>query len=105
MFLSRHQRDHPPLVLCLPLDRTGERESEENELPFQAALDELQEIVRESDDQAQAAKHISDSEAKQEWWAFRTALDERMGELLASMEKNWLGSFKVSAQSFGKEGS
>lgn len=96
MFLSRHQKHHPPLVLCLPLDRQGKREGEDNPLPFQAALDELAEIIGENDEQARSAKNIETREGKAGWWESRHALDTRLAELVASMEANWLGAFKVS---------
>lgn len=96
IFLSRHQKDHPPIVLCLPLDRQGKREGEDNPLPFAYALEELKDITDSSDAQARNAKYIETREGKAEWWAMRHELDKRMGELLSRMEENWLGAFKVS---------
>lgn len=95
MILSRHQKDHPPLVLCLPLDRQGKREGEDNPLPFQVALGELRDITQTSDEQARVAKNIDTKEGKQGWWVGRFELDKRMGELVTGMEENWLGAFKV----------
>jgi separase len=97
MFVSRHQRDHPPLVFCLPLDRQGRREgdSEEDLFTFDAARAELSEIIKLSDQGAREAKDVHDVEGKKAWWEMRHLLDKRMEELVANMEFVWLGAFKV----------
>ena len=50
MLISRHQRDTEPLVFTLPLDRVGKRENQEPEdmLSFEMAVNQLKEIVDES---------------------------------------------------------
>ena len=97
MFVSRHQRGHEPLVFCLPLDRQGRREGEEDLFTFDAASEELAEIIRCSDEGARSAKHVEGREGKAAWWAERKQLDKRMEELLGNMEFCWLGAFKVSS--------
>lgn len=98
MFVSRHQNGHDPLVFCLPLDRQGRREGDDEEdiFTFSAALAELKEIVDTSDYTARNAKHIKDRQGKMDWWTTRTSLDKRMEEMLLNMEHVWLGPFKVS---------
>ena len=52
MFISRHQAHRDPLVLTLPLDRQGRRdgEAEEDLFTFDTALEQLTEIIQESND-------------------------------------------------------
>lgn len=101
LFITRHQRNVSPVVLCLPFDRQGRRDIDEVEgaFGFGVARDEMEEIVRVSDETARKAKGIKTAEGKAEWWETRYALDRRLGELLGMMEGTWLGAFKVSRQS------
>ena len=98
MFISRHQKGYDPLVFCLPLDRQGRREGENEEdlFSFDVAVSEMKEIVEGSDKTARNAKHITSSEGKAEWWVTRRSLDKRLEELLLNLEFVWLGPFKVS---------
>ena len=98
MFISRHQHDHDPLVFTLPLDRQGRREGEAEEdlFTFDAATQQLQQIVDESNETARVTKNIVERQGKLDWWAKRYELDKRLQELLANMEFCWLGAFKVS---------
>lgn len=95
LFISRHQRDHDPLIFCLPIDRQGKREDEDETFSFTDAIDELRSIIRDSDDSARNAKDISARNDKVEWWARRKALDKRLEELLSNIEFVWLGAFKT----------
>ncbi|OXH40985.1 separase [Cryptococcus neoformans] len=95
MFISRHQNGHEPIVFCLPLDRQGRREGDDDIWTFDAAIGELETIVKASNEGARRAKHITTSEGKSEWWAERRALDKRMEELCVNLEFVWLGAFKT----------
>nr|XP_031857742.1 uncharacterized protein CI109_006837 [Kwoniella shandongensis]KAA5524814.1 hypothetical protein CI109_006837 [Kwoniella shandongensis] len=95
MFISRHQRSHEPIVFCLPLDRQGRREGEEDIWTFDAAVAELGDIIKCSNDGARNAKNVSTTEGKLAWWAERHALDKRMEELCVNIEFVWLGAFKT----------
>lgn len=97
MLVTRHQAGNQPIIFCLPLDRQGKREEEEEgSLTFDAAVAELREIIQEANDATRAGKDVVTKEDKQEWWHQRYALDARMGELLSSIEFCWFGAFKVS---------
>jgi separase len=96
MFVSRHQKGHEPIVFCLPLDRQGRREGDDDLFTFDAAVAELADIIRSSDEGARAAKSVEGPDGKAAWWANRKALDKRMEELLSNLEFCWLGAFKVS---------
>ena len=99
MFISRHQNGHEPLVFCLPLDRQGRREGDDDIFTFEAAQAELADIISCSDRGARTAKDVADTqEAKLAWWNERTQLDKRMRILLETIEFCWLGAFKVSLQ-------
>ena len=96
MFISRHQKGHEPIVFCMPLDRQGRREGEDDLFTFDIARNELSDILLRSDEASRVSKHVEGAEAKIAWWANRKALDKRLEELLANLEFCWLGAFKVS---------
>ncbi|WVN89000.1 uncharacterized protein L203_104216 [Cryptococcus depauperatus CBS 7841] len=95
MFISRHQKGHEPIVFCLPLDRQGKREGDDDIWTFDAAVEELETIIKASNEGARKAKSITTQEGKAEWWAERRALDKRMEELCFNLEFVWLGAFKT----------
>ncbi|WWD01675.1 hypothetical protein V866_008621 [Kwoniella sp. B9012] len=95
MFISRHQRDCEPIVFCLPLDRQGRREGEDDSLTFDSALAELQDIIDCSNNGARTAKNVVSREEKLAWWEERYRLDKKMKDLCESIEFVWLGAFKT----------
>ncbi len=98
MFISRHQKSHEPLVFCIPLDRQGRREGDDESdiFTFDVGSKELKDIISASDHLSHTTSEYTTREQKIDWWAQRTALDQRMSELLTNMEFCWLGAFKVS---------
>lgn len=97
MLVSRHQNGRDPLVFCIPLDRQGRREGEdEAELfTFDAGMTELQAIMDGNEASIRAIKGCTTQEDKKTWWRDRIAIDTRLGELLATIEFCWLGAFKT----------
>lgn len=95
LLITRHQKDVSPIVLCLPFDRQGKREIDDDGFPFKMARDEMVAIVDQSDESARGAKHVTTNEGRIEWWDTRHELDKRLGELLEGIETNWFGAFKV----------
>ncbi|WVQ98549.1 hypothetical protein IAU59_005675 [Kwoniella sp. CBS 9459] len=97
MFISRQQRDCDPIVFCLPLDRQGKREGEDEDdmWTFDAGVAELADIIKRSNETARNAKNLTDREDKIKWWEERHACDAKMKELCESMEFVWLGAFKT----------
>lgn len=102
LFISRQDggsESKEPLIFCIPLK--GRRDhgdgEDENHLTFDGALQELQDIVRASDECTKSAVNIKadDDEARSNWWKTRGQLDVRMRELLENIEYCWLGAFKV----------
>lgn len=95
MFISRHQNGHDPLVFCLPLDRQGKREGENDLFTFDTGMTELREIIEESDACSRSAKGLTTDEQKTQWWTTKRTLDKRLKELIDNVEYCWLGAFKV----------
>lgn len=96
LFISRHRQGSEPLVFCLPLDRQGRRDGDDETFTFLNAKEELEEIISMSNDGAKNAKGVEGKEGRAAWWAERRDLDKRMEELLSNIEFCWLGAFKVS---------
>ncbi|ORY79493.1 peptidase family C50-domain-containing protein, partial [Protomyces lactucae-debilis] len=94
LIMSRLQANKTPLILRLPLSRHNSRDMDEETFEFEAARQELADIVKTSNDSAQAAKNIIGKQAKLEWWELRKSLDERLRTLLFNMERCWLGGFR-----------
>ena len=103
LFISRQEggtKPTDPLIFCVPLNGRrdeGNGEDDDTQLSFEHAMDELQDIVRSSDESTKAAINIKpdDEEAKSNWWKQRGQLDVRMKELMENIEYCWLGAFKV----------
>lgn len=96
LFVSRQRAGLDPLVFCLPL--RGRREDEEDgRLTFADALDELKEIMRLNDEGTRGAAGVkkNDRAARAAWWAARSALDQRLQDLLGNIEFCWFGAFKT----------
>nr|XP_019042993.1 hypothetical protein I302_08702 [Kwoniella bestiolae CBS 10118]OCF21923.1 hypothetical protein I302_08702 [Kwoniella bestiolae CBS 10118] len=95
MFISRHQKNQKPIVFCLPLDRQGRREGDDDSLTFDAALEELRDIIECSNNGARSAKSVNTREDKLAWWEERYRLDGKLKDLCESIEFVWLGAFKT----------
>ncbi|WVR04981.1 hypothetical protein IAU60_001993 [Kwoniella sp. DSM 27419] len=95
MFISRHQRECDPIVFCLPLDRQGRREGEDDLWTFDAAVAEFDDIINCSNATTRNAKNVDTKEGRIAWWEERHRLDKKMKELCESLEFVWLGAFKT----------
>lgn len=97
MLVSRHQNGFEPLVFCIPLDRQGRREGEEESelFTFDAGINELKAIMDGNDQSIGSIRSAISLEERKAWWVDRYALDTRLGELLATVEFCWLGAFKT----------
>ncbi|KAK9247337.1 peptidase family C50-domain-containing protein [Lipomyces tetrasporus] len=96
LIVSRFQANESPFLLRLPLNRHCSRDAGEDSFSFSDALSEMQDIIAKSNETAQASRNIKNGAKtqKQQWWAERRSLDQRLKELLANMEYSWLGGFK-----------
>jgi separase len=95
LLISRQRPRREPLVFCLPLDRQGRRDSEEENLSFEKTLEEFEDIISSSDRSTKNAYLATDKESRANWWAERSQLDARLKDLLDNIEFCWLGAFKV----------
>ena len=89
-----------PLMFCVPLKGRrddGSGAEDEEHLTFEDAINELNNIIRLSNQGTKAAVHVNsnDLEARAAWWKERGDLDTRLRELLENIEFCWLGAFKV----------
>ncbi|BGP62219.1 separin protein [Rhodotorula toruloides] len=95
LIISRHRHTDEPIVFKLPLDRLARREGEEEDaFTFDVAMNELQDIIERNNSGAQNAKLVDGKEQRAAWWAERKELDQRLGNLLQTVEDAWLGAFK-----------
>ncbi|KAF1841599.1 uncharacterized protein K460DRAFT_344546 [Cucurbitaria berberidis CBS 394.84] len=94
LYITRFESSASPFVLRLPLARHASREMDEEEFSFEDGKRDFDEIIELSDFSTRSAKDMTSREARQQWWAEREALDNRLHELLINMENIWLGGFK-----------
>ncbi|KNZ74935.1 Separin [Termitomyces sp. J132] len=104
LFITRQECGSPtrtPLIFCVPLkgrrDNGNNDEDEEQHLTFEDAVEELNKIVKLSDEGTKSAVHVKteDQKARAAWWKQRAALDTRLRELLRNVEFCWLGEIKT----------
>lgn len=96
LIVSRQRPDREPLIFYLPINRQDRREdSDEDRFSFDAATEELQAIIRASDETTRNAVNISGKDERKSWWAERMALDKQLKMFVENMEFCWLGVFKV----------
>lgn len=97
MLVTRHQNGHEPIVFCIPLDRQGRREGEdESELfSFDAGVAEMRAILAGNDASIKSIQGRVSMDDRKAWWRERHELDTRLSELLATIEFCWLGAFKT----------
>lgn len=80
-----------PFLLRLPLHRHNSRDVDEHPFLFSDGLEELKNIIAESDEMTRSGKAFpGGSEA---WWAKRHELDGRLKQLLHDAEFCWFGGF------------
>jgi separase len=103
LFITRFEGGLSPFVLRLPLARHASREMDEEEFSFEDGKKDFDEIIELSDFSTRSAKDMTSRDARQQWWAEREALDNRLHELLINMENIWLGGFKGVFSQHGRQ--
>ncbi|RUS29007.1 peptidase family C50-domain-containing protein [Jimgerdemannia flammicorona] len=93
MYIVRMRVSEVPIVLRLPLKRQATREGEEG-FGYTDALEELSAILENSNETTQVGKNCKTRDEKLAWWKTRKELDDRMKDLLESIQSTWLGGFK-----------
>ncbi|GJJ77447.1 separase [Entomortierella parvispora] len=127
LLVTRLRAKAMPIVIRLPLNRIMLRESDESNLglnnpnggdsvhylSFKEAYDELQDILKESQETLSVTSSVSGNgkqhestqnpeltlQEKAEWWSRRQHLNDRLRQLLDSMEDQWLCGLKGLIQS------
>jgi separase len=101
LMITRRQPGQQSLLLCVPLKRASRADSEEisGGLSFESAKTEMEDIVQSSSQNGKRAIQVASQSksVRSEWWAERSALDERLKVLLENIEFCWLGAFKVGS--------
>lgn len=132
LYVNRLRTGATPIVVRLPLNRALQRETDDGNmgasygygfaeeiesvtqtapLSYQDALDELQGILKKSQETLSVSGQLGQNssgpdhvatmsrEDKAEWWLQRQRLDDRLCALLGIMEDQWLGGLKGIVQS------
>ncbi|KAK2765484.1 hypothetical protein FQN54_008338 [Arachnomyces sp. PD_36] len=94
LIVSKLHAKRTPFLLRLPLKRANSEEDDEEEFTFSDGKSELEEIIKLANSSAHDARARTDKASKKEWWANREALDQRLKELLDTIESVWLGGFR-----------
>ncbi|KAI0013726.1 peptidase family C50-domain-containing protein [Xylariaceae sp. FL0662B] len=92
--ITKLRAGHSPFAIRLPLERASSRDADSEVFAFQQGRSELLEIIEAANRTCHDARDMSQKGAKSAWWAEREELDERMKDLLESIEETWLGGFK-----------
>lgn len=104
LFLCRYEAGREPFTVRLPLTRHNSNEGEDEEEEEQEEVFEYSDIVKEFEDimtcahtnthQAKDITQGNSTNAIEQWWVERRALDDRLAALLENVERFWLGGFK-----------
>ncbi|KAI1281297.1 peptidase family C50-domain-containing protein [Xylaria sp. FL0933] len=92
--VTKLQPGFSPFTLRLPLDRASSRDVDNEVFDFPQGRSELFELIQQANRSCHDARDMTQKEAKSAWWAEREELDERLKELLDTIESTWLGGFK-----------
>lgn len=93
--ITKFRAGHSPFILRLPLERANSRDADSDIFNFENGKDEMMEIIRLANETSHSAsRDFSVKGAKAAWWAEREALDDRLKDLLSTIETTWLGGFK-----------
>lgn len=92
--ITKFQAGHSPFILRLPLERANSRDADSEVFNFEHGKEELLEIIKLANETSHSARDFSIKGERNAWWAEREALDNRLKELLVTIENTWLGGFK-----------
>ncbi|KAI1429297.1 peptidase family C50-domain-containing protein [Xylaria sp. FL1777] len=92
--VTKLQAGFSPFALRLPLDRASSRDVDNEVFNFPQGRSELLELIQQANRTCHDARDMTQKGAKSAWWAEREELDERLRQLLETIELTWLGGFK-----------
>lgn len=97
LVVSRQRPRREPVIVYLPINRQDRRDDAgEDQFTWEMAMEELKDIVAQSNDTARNSRHVVEREGRVAWWAKRVELDQRLKTFVENVEYCWLGVFKVS---------
>lgn len=95
LLVARMSRERSPFVLRIPLTRPDPSEMDHEELDFDSAKAELEDIVVQANTSAHDSRGSSaDKGVRKAWFAERQSLDGRLASLLDNIENIWFGGFR-----------
>jgi separase len=94
LLMERRSGKRGAIMFSIPIDRQSRREGEEGALQVDAVLEELRDIVDESNTATHAAHELDGLEGRKAWWTRRRELDNRLRSLLTAIDSTWLGAFR-----------
>ncbi|KAI6092343.1 peptidase family C50-domain-containing protein [Hypoxylon rubiginosum] len=92
--ITKLQAGQSPFGIRLPLERAGSKEVDNESFSYQEGRAELLGIIEVANRTCHEARDMSQKGAKSKWWAQREEIDERLKNLMDSIEQTWLGGFK-----------
>ena len=92
--ITKFQAGSSPFILRLPLERANSRDADSEVFNFEHGREELLDIIKLANETSHSARDFSAKGERSAWWSEREALDDRLKELLATIETTWLGGFK-----------
>ncbi|KAI1433107.1 peptidase family C50-domain-containing protein [Xylaria sp. CBS 124048] len=92
--ITKLQAGFSPFALRLPLNRACSRDADNEVFDFKEGHAELLELIQAANRSCHNAPDMFRKGAKSEWWAEREEIDERLKQLLDTIELTWLGGFK-----------
>ncbi|KAI1822662.1 peptidase family C50-domain-containing protein [Xylaria intraflava] len=92
--ITKLQAGFSPFALRLPLNRACSRDADNDVFDFKQGRAELLELIEAANRTCHDAPDMSRKGAKAAWWAEREEIDERLKQLLDTIESTWLGGFR-----------
>ncbi|KAI7873956.1 peptidase family C50-domain-containing protein [Mucor mucedo] len=94
LYAVRMRTGETPYVVKIPLNRCKHRSKFHSVIKYDEALSEFQDIIAGSDETIQNSSSCNDPTEVEDWWNARRDLDDRMRNLLNSIENQWFSGFK-----------
>ncbi|KAK5197025.1 separin protein [Exophiala xenobiotica] len=95
LLVSRVYADRSPFMLRIPLTRPDMSDGDIEELDFDGAKAEMQQIISKANSSAHDPRGSSpDKAVRKAWYAERQVLDRQLATLLDNIENVWFGGFR-----------
>lgn len=92
--ITKFQAGNSPFILRLPLERANSRDADSEVFNFEHGREELLNIIKLANETSHSARDFTAKGERGAWWAERDKLDNRLKDLLMTIETTWLGGFK-----------